>query len=303
MSMDECKLVIENSSFDILYFFCRSFYHNGHLCWRYRFSDGVYCLRIMNKRRIPAAYFLTATFYYKGCVFEEIFLWNNIFNVSILQQIFDFVSFRNFITASTSSSAAPPPSSMTLRPRPTTRNVPESSSQSSDTTRPMVTFNPVKKVRTVCTVPYSELEASFAAGAKLPSLSSPHIPKSSLTASAKRTAVKQSIVRNRTSSTPSRATKRDRVRASIRKNARVTSWIASSKFSLDPDSSPDSLLTPETNHVTLVDAFISISPSPIIHCIGGDHLLHYSHNDSFPWLNKPWDTSLRHYRFFFRLVQ
>ena len=117
-------------------------------------------------------------------------------------------------------------------------------------------------------------------------------------ASAKRTAIKQSILRNRTSSTPSRATKLDQVRARIQKYATGKSSTSSSKSTLDPDSSLNSLVTPETNHVTLVEAFISRSPSPIIHCIGGDHFLHYSHNDSFPWLNKPWDTSLQHYQYF-----
>ena len=91
--------------------------------------------------------------------------------------------------ASSSSSEAPPPSPLTLRPRPTTGGVPASSSQCHATTGPKVTFNPVKKVRTFSTVPYSELEASLATGAKFPSASSPHIPISQLPASAKRTAI------------------------------------------------------------------------------------------------------------------
>ena len=106
--------------------------------------------------------------------------------------------------------------------------------------------------------------------------------------------MKQSILRNRTSFTPSRATKLDLVRASIQKYATGKSSTASSTSTMDPDSSLNSLVTPETDHVKLVEAFISRSPSPIIHCIGGDHFLHYSHKDSFPWLNKPWDTSLQH---------
>ena len=159
--------------------------------------------------------------------------------------------------ASSSSGEAPPPSPLTLRPRPTTGSVPESSSQRHATTGPKVTFNPVKKVRTFSTVPYSEREASLAAGAKLPSAPSPHIPNSQLPASAKRTAIKQSILRNRTSCTPSRATQLDQVRASFQKNATGQSSTASSKSTLDPDSSLNSLVTPETNHVTLVDAFIS----------------------------------------------
>ena len=199
---------------------------------------------------------------------------------------------------SSSSGEAQPPSPMTLRPRPTIRSNPEASSQSRATTRPKVTFNPVKKVRTFYTVPYSELEASLAADAKLPSASSPHIPNSQLPGSLKRTAIKQSILRNRTSSTPSRATQLDQVRASIQKYATGQSSTASSKPTLDPDSSLNSLVTPETNHVTLVDAFISRSPSPIIRCIAGDHFLHSSHNDSFLWLNKPWDASWPHYQAF-----
>ena len=172
---------------------------------------------------------------------------------------------------SSSSGATPPPSSLKLRPRPTIRSVPESSSQFSDATHPKVTFNPVKEIRTFSTVPYSELEDPFVAGAKLPTTWSPHIPNSSLAASANCTAVKQSILRNRTSSTPSRATKFHQVRASIQNFATGDSSTASSKSISDPESSPNSLITPETNHVSLVDAFIFSSPSPIFHCIGGNH--------------------------------